>query len=808
MAHGNPKVQQRLFDRMFVFLKIEGARDLASELFVEIFAGNKTLCLRIPSYFISEIVNDLAKNSNPTLIRLLTSLVIVDNSPVKRNQQLIVNALLQYKNSIGIIMDSTTEERIAILSADEKKKSTAERQCYLGNMVYLLACCSQGDIKTVESICQTMFNLPELFDIILLSNLCNGLRSPFVQYIYAVYFTSHLKVAEFELMKIAHEPKLWLYLDSLISELRRLATDVLHDQATVRLLLKSRPLRIHASKSDITRELHETLHYFFDAVLPLITVFYKEFYMHKANDTDSIGAFAVSMELNDSDMIAAEEQISVSLLSALLEFATEVHGFLTLDFHRRILVDAVQAIVEATEYYGRLPPELNLPMVQHNDDPLTRYRNYYAEEQRLNEKLCAFIDNLQLSYGGPNTIQSQIGFSSNKPYIDPNIDCELTLGHEFQELVSAFIDKSADNVKDTYSNVKCLIRQLANSLNTSRISESNKQRLAAVNIRSLRILRGILYNEIVKIPDDIFSQKRVAKAQEELIKEVQNALVDMDVLEAILPHLRSSNEELPREVFAMCNVLLHGGNQYVQARFVKIFMASREEPFFTNIKARMAQTEATLRERRLQVYKRLTADQKQKHSITTQLLDMKLKTGKTFIDDVPLSTNRHKDSFASVTSKRRTFLGSIVDAFRPQQKRSRWATEIEMVAPIEADNRKILRRSTGAAPRHDCALSLQVADKLHLVTDTCNWSWLIAQQKKIIAVEQKLSDYEEELINRENGHLKLILQVLAGMCDGQNFEMQEYLRYQKDNLKTIDMVAETCEFLPLLMHHINEGPIS
>ena len=41
------------------------------------------------------------------------------------------------------------------------------------------------------------------------------------------------------------------------------------------------------------------------------------------------------------------------------------------------------------------------------------------------------------------------------------------------------------------------------------------------------------------------------------------------------------------------------------------------------------------------------------------------------------------------------------------------------------------------------------------------------------------------------------------MCDGENTQVQNYLRHQHDNLKTIDLIGETCDFLPLLINDIS-----
>ncbi len=148
----------------------------------------------------------------------------------------------------------------------------SDKKRYLANVVQLLAYCSHGDNKAVESICQSMFTLTELLDIVLLPQLCNGLRGAFLQYLVAVFYTSNLDVAEFEMKETMHEPKLWTYIDSLCIEIKRVTEAVVRDQNMVTLMLKWKPTKIHESNEDKEHELMETLHYIFDAVFPFLQV--------------------------------------------------------------------------------------------------------------------------------------------------------------------------------------------------------------------------------------------------------------------------------------------------------------------------------------------------------------------------------------------------------------------------------------------------------------------------------------------------------------------------------------------------------
>ena len=89
---------------------------------------------------------------------------------------------------------------MVLLLSDETLPKVLDTQCYMASIVQLLALCSEGDNKTVESICRTMFTLQELLDILRLPNLCHGLRAPFLRFITSVFFASNLQIAEYELI--------------------------------------------------------------------------------------------------------------------------------------------------------------------------------------------------------------------------------------------------------------------------------------------------------------------------------------------------------------------------------------------------------------------------------------------------------------------------------------------------------------------------------------------------------------------------------------------------------------------------------
>ena len=66
---------------------------------------------------------------------------------------------------------------------------------------------------------------------------------------------------------------------------------------------------------------------------------------------------------------------------------------------------------------------------------------------------------------------------------------------------------------------------------------------------------------------------------------------------------------------------------------------------------------------------------------------------------------------------------------------------------------------------------------------------------------------EELLLFSDSSRVKLALQVLGLMCDGQYWVMQNYLREQRDNIHTVNLVGEVASFLQHFYHDINEETV-
>ena len=65
----------------------------------------------------------------------------------------------------------------------------------------------------------------------------------------------------------------------------------------------------------------------------------------------------------------------------------------------------------------------------------------------------------------------------------------------------------------------------------------------------------------------------------------------------------------------------------------------------------------------------------------------------------------------------------------------------------------------------------------------------------------------ELLLFDDSSHVKLALQVLGLMCDGQYRLMQNYLREQRDNIHTVNLVGEVALFIQHFYHEINKETV-
>ncbi|KAI0213921.1 Inositol 1,4,5-trisphosphate receptor type 3, partial [Lamellibrachia satsuma] len=240
MARENVLVQQRLFDRLDLLLNIQGAESEMAEALIEVFTNNKQTCLKVMPHHIQKIMSLVATHTNkaPQFLDLLNAIVKVEelNLPLKRNQAYVMKYFMQYRTEVAYVIDQPKEQRLALL----KGPDCADLN-YLVSVVDLLATCAEGENRFIESICQTIFSLDELLDILNDSAVCNNIKKPYVRFLLWVYLNTASGMVESGAGDLPHSGAMWRYLNSLNALLADLSKYTEASPETVKQLLKKSP---------------------------------------------------------------------------------------------------------------------------------------------------------------------------------------------------------------------------------------------------------------------------------------------------------------------------------------------------------------------------------------------------------------------------------------------------------------------------------------------------------------------------------------------------------------------------------------
>ncbi|KAI0212013.1 hypothetical protein LSAT2_003099 [Lamellibrachia satsuma] len=447
---------------------------------------------------------------------------------------------------------------------------------------------------------------------------------------------------------------------------------------------------------DWTSDIWSGLHYLLDSVVPLLQVFFNKCY--QANHVE----------------FPKEADYTDTLANSLVEFTRHVGPLVSNATHVKTLVSCMNVIMSVSTLPVEVMQEFeqqygNGSLQDIRGDARKKYDEYYAQEQELNEQLNTFATNFSMVNGGANTVRAQIGYPSNKEYTELGGDEDLPLGAEFQEHMHCFVDRHAKTPEEQYRQANKLIKQLA--ISTSMAGQVEKDRLdqETLDIKSLQLLRGLVHNEIVKLPENWQPGVSTTCVQLKQVEYVQNALNHYEAVVHVLPHLAMNSDSLVRESLAFIVTMLYGGNRVVQKSCSTYFLGTREEKFFFAIKNRMLMTIMATKEKR------------------------------------SLQAN-HQQKVEEAVEQAKTLRKAVRDG--------------------------------------------------HMATEDM-------ESKEL--VEQSLD--KEEMDYHDDGYIELVLRMMGSMCDGQNTILQDYLREQPDNIKSVNLIAETTQFLNLIYGSVNNKNI-
>ncbi|KAK6195687.1 hypothetical protein SNE40_001061 [Patella caerulea] len=803
MTLNNKVVQRRLFDRLDMLLYKEGAPAELADLLTEIFTGNSNTCMKIQSNHVQKIVSLISKHKSavPQFLNLLNAVVKVEelDLPLKRNQGFVMTYFMQYRSEIAYIIDQDEKDRELVLVSKNSKELD-----YMISMVDLLATCAEGENRFIESICQTIFKIPDLIGVLNNKLVCDNLKKPFLRFLLWVYMNTASGMIESGAGDLPHDSKMWEFLNSITEKLKEVKLFVENNKEKTKQLLKGPPTKsTHESTEGSdqgkieTERMRGTIHYIFDGVMPFLQIFCRSYYQPD------------SMFPNESKELSA-------LAKAYEEFLDLVAPLISDERQMKNLVGAMRALITASNAISKNKMEDFFEKYGGNNnhdiqsDARKNYDEYYAAEEEINVNLNIFVVNMELSYGGLNTVEYQIGYPSDKEYAEQGGDEDLPLGLEFQNHLKCFINPNTRNPALRYKLAEKLVMQLKISSNLNNLTEKQRLDQTELDVKCLKLLRGLIHNEIIKLPVDWETNTKANSRQLEVIESVQVAINSYGVVDSVSTHLSSSVDDIVRELLAFMCALLFGGNEAVQNSLFAYFTGTREETFFFAIKNRMQLSALATREKRL-----LNAQHQAKIDemiAQTKALQKAMKEGQVPADAFLAS---HLGSMLSMAKSRSSLKGSSL--FKKSNKlgipqsrmgngRSPRGSQLLIAPPTLMKNGSALfsdsgkkdiipfsKKKSSVAPAHEDEVDIKI-DQL--------------DEEELAELTSYAVQMTDDLDFKDDGYLELVLRVLGLMCDNQHNGIQNYLREQPDNIKSVNLVAETTKFLSILYSSINNNTIS
>ncbi|VDI71716.1 Hypothetical predicted protein [Mytilus galloprovincialis] len=787
LARENAHVQHHLFERIDVLLDVRVVEsDLALAL-KEVFIGNQNTCLKISPRQIQKIVSRAAEMQEraPEFLDLLGMIVKVVGSDLtlKRNQAFVMKYIMQNYKKLAYVLDMSREDRENILT--NPSKMTTMR--YYLSVLDLLALCAEGENMFIESLCQTILPMDDLLWVLNNSVIDNTYKKPFLRCLHHVYMKSMgPEGVDAGAGEMPHNEELWDYLSNLSIEMNRLTDSIKEDPDKIAIQLKTAPEKSgSASAPDFESAAYGSVLYFLDAVLPFLETFFRDFYYPDQS--------TYSNEIDETDHIA----------KAIVMFSEIVGPLLFKPQHMKNVVNAMTIIVPASNM-----PNSNIEHVLGRfscgitiEDTSSAVRRgnieYYTDEVEINYKFKLFAKNAATVFAGHNTVSAQLKFKSNREFTELGGNEELPLGEEFQTLVKVFIDLREKKAEKRYELLAVLIEQLHISIADKRMTESARNEMDDLNIKCLQILRAAVHNEERKMDENWEVRTTEHKIEKQLkwIASIQNYFDRKGSMSKCLPHLATRNEDVAREVLGFLCVLLFNANQTVQKSMLSYFLSTREEVFFMAVRDRMALSTNSIKEKRS-----LNSQQSQRKKEKSKT------TGIISEDSFPVSRLALKQIQAYEDTLRQQRLAGWSVKRKPLSKKHKKKKKQKKQKEKKPKSAiKVTDSSVNGIKKEVTFVNPARKEKQALIAQNGPNSVAIKilEDPEPDEVEEKPVSISEGPEYRHDGYIELVLKVMARMCDGQNHDLQDYLREQPDNVKSFNIIAEVTRFLNVVYSNIN-----
>ncbi|XP_062618413.1 inositol 1,4,5-trisphosphate receptor type 1-like [Saccostrea cucullata] len=810
LARENSAVQETLFEHIDNLLDVQIVPSNLAIALKELFIANQTTCLKVSSKQIQKIVLLCSHHQNeaPEFLELLSVLVKVEglDMTIKRNQALVMKYIMQNYRKAAYVLDQPRDQREIILTNQGERGDLI----YYIDLVDLLATCAEGENKFIESLCQTILPVQDILWVINHPNIACNLKKPFVKYLMWVYMKPVGSMTESGAADLQHNRDLWEFIETASDVINQVTQAIKLQGEKISTVLKGPPSKSFIDDPHDPRSVvHGGVFFILDAALPFFEVFFSLFYAP------------------DKDLYPNEVLVTDNLATGLTAFTDVIGYYLTNPAHMKSVVSLLTILISSSSspkaalisVLEKFSTEMKL------GDTKTAVRKgnmeYYASELELNAKFHTFATNSSVLFRGHNTVQAQLKYKTKREYTEIGSNEELPLGEEFQSLLKCFIDHHEKKYNKRYNPAKKLLQQLEISAKTVRkgnaITSNTSQE--DLDIKCLQLLRALVHNEERKLPEDWDTKTAESKIKSQLghIKEVQNAINAHDFVNKVLPHIARRSDSICREVLAFLSIMLFNANRDVQKSMLDYYLSTREEVFFMAVRERMQISTNSIKEKMI-----LRRKFQQKGR---SLLAQHQGRVKEALDNL--------SSFQTSISAGRRAL-QMIQAYEIKMKKEKmqgWAALSRAKAPVVESKKEKKKRikdqkrknmvisngikrdytSNEALLKHpDTPDTLQNPVTLFVLEPEP--MPVLVEEDEEKAAEEMIATMNEGVVDmleyKDDGYIELIFKLLARICDGQHFGLQNYLREQPDNVKSFNIVGETAQFLNVVYTTINKKTIN
>ncbi|XP_019850014.1 PREDICTED: uncharacterized protein LOC109580894 isoform X2 [Amphimedon queenslandica] len=574
---GNAGAQRKLFAALVDIAKPKIAIAALARLMTEILSGNEQLCLTFSEVTVAQIFTKAATSNNPECFELFTTLETI-MKPYKFNtvvllksyQKLIATIVFEHREEsfYKILASNSQKERSNVLKDDS---DDPDQLLKLLTMTDLLATTSEGECRHSENICQSIFSIEELVNIICNPEIPFDRKKPFARILYCSYQRSEGK-SLLTLVPLMENSCFWSHVEEcsillgLVSkrlsllrdkelELVKIRVRILFSQHYSFLTWNERSKEFDVfitSDCNGTISLSSLLCYLLDGLFPVIQSFCIQ--VLAANSQSNTRGQEYSCLLYCPSVIATLKLFSDSFLELLWHHSSVFMTTPEMVHYWTLLVDLMASVLPLDEI-DKLNEARNALFLNESKYLVSSGLHYLSDEIELNSQFQKFISNLEITYEG-----SDPGHTRNLHVSGPS----------FNELMKLFTGEKECpvllplmGIVDRKYHLPLSLRERAN--------------IDFVLLTSLRLLVGVIDGRIKNVNQKLMKSnpELFEKEYSKKVKPMQDALIEAGAHEKIIFLLFHPKDEILTQILAFLSRLLHFGNKNSQEKLSHLISDTR-----------------------------------------------------------------------------------------------------------------------------------------------------------------------------------------------------------------------------------------